>query len=161
MINESKFWKEELNKLSQKLLFRIIHKKWSQRSVFNLEKELFLGFFTVRKLIESKQVPKELTNKEYELAFFAKKKLTKDEIDKMLPYDSNAVSKKRVTIRIICNQFIHSYHILPFGADGKLLGIFINSDFQSKSGIYLILLFDIVEIFRLCADKNGIVDSIR
>jgi hypothetical protein len=159
MITESELWKTELDRISKKLLLRIIQKKWSRRSIFNLEKELFLGFFSIRKLIESEHISKELADKKYELIFFAKINLSKEEIDNILPYSSNDASKKQLTIRTICNQFIHSYHLIPFSTEGKLLGLFINSDFQKKRGIYLILLFHIVEIFRLCADKKGLVDS--
>ena len=40
MITEIDLWKEDLIKTSSKLLKRMIQKKWSQRSMFNLEKEL-------------------------------------------------------------------------------------------------------------------------
>jgi len=96
MISESELWKTEINKISKKLLSRIFQKKWSKRSIFNLEKELFIGFFSVRKLIESNHISKELADKEYELLFFPKKSLTVEEANKILPYNAKGAIKRRV-----------------------------------------------------------------
>ncbi len=159
MISDSDLWKEDLVKTARKLLGRMLQKRWSRRSLFTLEKELFIGFYSVRKLIESQNVSNELIDKRFELLMFPKKILPKEVIGKILPYEPSPsdASKKQVTVRDICNQFIHSYHLIPFGGNNTLIGFFINSDFQSKKGIYLITIFDIVEIFRLCAGCKGLV----
>lgn len=158
MITEGDLWKEDLSKTADKLLKRMVQKKWSKRSWFCLEKELFIGFYTVRKLIESNQGTKELLDKTLKLAMFRRKTIIKDDFDKFVPYDHEKPSKINVNVRDICNQFIHSYHLSPFGSNNTLVGFLINSEFQSKKGIYLITIFDIVEIFRLCAGRKGLHD---
>ena len=75
-----------------------------------------------------------------------------------MPYNHEGSVQKSVNVRDICNQFIHSYHISPFGSDGVLVGFLINSEFQSKKGIYLVTIFNIAEIFRLCAGREGLTD---
>ncbi len=62
-------------------------------------------------------------------------------------------------MRGVCNLFIHSWRLVPFGSDGILVGFLITSDFERKNGAYLITIFDIVEIFRLCADREGLFDK--
>jgi len=158
MITESELWKADLAKIANKLLRRMIQKKWTKRSWFCLEKELFIGFFTVRKLIESNDAPKELMNRNFKLIMFPRKKIIADEFDKFVPYDHDGSEEKDVHVRDICNQFIHSHHLSPSGSNATLVGFLINSEFQSKKGIYLITIFDIVEIFRLCAGRKGLTD---
>lgn len=162
MISGSDLWKEDLVKMANKLLKRIIQKKWSRRSVFTMEKELFIGFYSVRKLIEANEVPNELLHTRFELLMFPRKNLSDEEIGTVLPYEPSPgdALMKKISVREICNQFIHSYHLLPFGDKSALVGFFINSDFQSKKGIYLITIFDIAEIFRLCAGRKGLVDVV-
>lgn len=92
MITESELWKEDLVKTANKLLKRSVQKKWSKRSWFCLEKELFIGFYTVRKLIESSDAPKELIHRNYKLIMFHRKKIA-DEFYKFVPYDHEKSEK--------------------------------------------------------------------
>jgi len=158
MIIESELWKEDLVKIANKLLKRLVQKKWSKRSWFCLEKEIFIGFFAVRKLIEANSIPRDLINRNFKLLMLPRKKIIVDEFDRLVPYDHVGCEETNINIRDICNQFIHSYHISPSGSNGTLIGFFINSEYQSKKGIYLITIFDIVEIFRLCAGRKGLTD---
>ena len=154
MISENDLWKEYLNRTAKKLSLRMVQKKWSRRSIFNLEKELFVGFFSVRKLIESNAAPKELLNKKYKSLHFPRKYFSEVEIDNEISYKPPKGFFKEITVRDICNQFIHSYHMHRFCVNNYLIGFFINSDFQNKIGIYLITIFDIVEIYKLCSAKK-------
>jgi len=153
MISENDLWKKELLKSADKLLKRMIQSRWSKRSIFTLEKELFLGFYSIRKLMEAKSISKEIVKKKYELIMFPKN----NELNENSPYDPKR-TKISFTVRDICNLFIHSYHFTFFGDKNLLAGFLINSDFTKKDGIYLILIFDIVEIYRLCAGKEGYAD---
>ncbi|QEI11309.1 hypothetical protein [Cellvibrio japonicus] len=114
-----------------------------------------MGFFTVRKFIELNKVSAEFKAKKYTVSVFPHKELSQDEADTILPYepDSSKSIRKTVSVTDICNQFIHSYHLIPFGGNGVLIGFFVNSTYQSRHGIYLITLFDIVEIYRLCGEN--------
>lgn len=159
MITETELWKEDVAKTANKLLKRLVQKKWSKRSWFCLEKELFIGFYAVRKLIESDDSLNKLAHKKYELLMIQRKQIIKDEVDKFVPYDHENIQKEQVSVRDICNQFIHSHDLRPFGSNNILVGFLINSEFQSKKGIYMITVFDIVEIYRSCAGREGLVDQ--
>jgi len=52
MIYESFPWKEELLKISKSLKSRQIQKRWTSRTSFLFEKEIFTSFYIIRKLIE-------------------------------------------------------------------------------------------------------------
>jgi len=52
MIYESFPWKEYLLKISKSLKSRQIQKRWTSRTSFLFEKEIFTSFYIIRKLIE-------------------------------------------------------------------------------------------------------------
>lgn len=56
MIWESSFWKDDLVKVAGKLVKRTIQKRWPERSLASLEKDVFVSFYAIRKLIESKKI---------------------------------------------------------------------------------------------------------
>jgi len=162
MISNIELWQEYLVRTANSLLHRMVQKKWSDRSVFCLEKELFLGFFTARKLIEANAVTRDCIAKTIQVIRFPTMKMP-DGIDlDRLPYEVVPDSKKTAfSIRDVCNLFIHSWHIVPFGANGVMVGFFITSEFERKKGIYLITIFELVEILRACAGREGLIDKQR
>jgi len=57
MIIESRYWKKELLKIADKLSKRLIYRKrWSEAQFGTFEKEIMIGFYIVRKLIEAKKI---------------------------------------------------------------------------------------------------------
>ncbi|GAA0539206.1 hypothetical protein GCM10009098_03440 [Rheinheimera aquimaris] len=151
MIHESSYWKNDLIKLANKLELRLVQVRWGEKSLYTLEKEIFIGFYSIRKLIESKKISDSLKEKVFEVKQFSYKGSPNsifmhfEESD----YDLSKANSAKFTIAQLCNQFIHSHHFLPFFVNGKnLIGFFFCSDYKRTSGIYLITLFDIVEIYR-------------
>ncbi|MCX5876487.1 MAG: hypothetical protein NT087_09410 [Deltaproteobacteria bacterium] len=156
MIHASSFWKDDLLKLANKLERRLIQTRWSEKSFFAVEKEIFLGFYSIRKLIESNKVSKSVAQKMYKIHEFpsqGKLELITNNF-KSEQYDFNRAREAKISIALLCNQFIHSHYFLPFFPTGKsLLGFFICSDHRKKTGIYLITIFDIVSIYRLVGNN--------
>ena len=152
MIYESEPWKEEIIRISDRLERRYNQRQWSERSFFNLEKEVFLGLFSMRKLMESNKVADAVTKQKIELAVYpaGNKHVTLLNQDKLSElYDLYAGKKEKLTYRDICNQFIHRSIFAPFTPNGKsLVGFFIASDKVKKKELYYIQLKVIVEILR-------------
>lgn len=156
MIYESSFWKNDLIKIANKLELRLIQTRWGDKNLYTLEKEIFLGFYSIRKLIESKKVSDSLKTKIYDINEFPYQGDTESIIThfKVEDYDLSKGKKASITIGQLCNQFIHSHHFLPFLPNGKnLIGFFFCSDNKRKSCIYFISIFDIVDIYR-CIGNN-------
>ena len=65
MIHESSYWKEDLLKLAIKLESRLTQNRWGERNLFSVEKEIFFGFYSVRKLIESRKISDSIKTKSY------------------------------------------------------------------------------------------------
>ena len=151
MIHESNYWKDDLIKLANGLERRLVQTRWGEKNFYAVEKEIFVGFYSVRKLIESKKVSDSLKEKSYEVKEFPYRGHPESIIThfKEADYDLSKAKTSRITVIQLCNQFIHSHHFLPFLPNGKnLIGFFFCSDHKRTSCIYLITLFDIVDIYR-------------
>lgn len=152
MIYNSSYWKNDLLKLADKLTLRMVQKRWGEKNFFTLEKEIFLGLYSVRKLIESNKVSDSLKNKRFTV--FRSNFIGDPEtiIPKMADQDYELIeSTEQTTLSTvqICNQFIHSYHFVPYFPDGEhLVGFYFCSDYERKKCIYLITVFEIVDIYR-------------
>ncbi|MCS6725760.1 hypothetical protein, partial [Proteus mirabilis] len=70
MIYDSVYWKDELIKLADKLEMRVIQRRWWDKSYYTLEKEIFLGFYSIRKLIESQKISKTVVDKTFNVLEF-------------------------------------------------------------------------------------------
>lgn len=152
MIHESSYWKNDLLKLARTLERRIIQTRWSDKNLFVVEKEIFLGFYAIRKLIESKKISDSITQRKHKLQEFPYSGDPNSIVTHMrdTEYDLASGKTSYLTTVELCNQFIHSHHFLPFLPDGKhLVGFFFCSDRKRTSGIYLVTIFDIVELYRV------------
>ncbi|MCE1241932.1 hypothetical protein [Oryzomicrobium sp.] len=151
MIHDSSYWKDDLLKLAQSLEKRILQTRWGGKNLFVVEKEIFLGFYAIRKLIESKKVSDSVSKRKYELREFTYSGDPNSLITHIREAEYDLTSGKTVWLSTVdlCNQFIHSHHFVLFLPDGKhLVGFFFCSDRKRTSGIYLITIFDVVSIYR-------------
>lgn len=151
MISESSYWKGDLLKLGLKLERRIIQKRWGSKNIFALEKDLFIGFYAIRKLIESKKISDSLKLKEYQILEFEYHGTNNSIIDYFSEekYNFDKPNKKKLTIAQLCNQFIHSFYFSPYVSGELLIGFFICSDHQREKGIYMVTILDIIDIYRI------------
>ena len=120
--------------------------------IFLLEKEIFLGFFCIRKLMESNKVSTKLQKEKIELAVYpaGRKPITllnQDEFSEL--YDLYGGNTEMISYWDICNQFIHSSIFSPFiSTDQSLVGIYMASDWAKKKKLYYITLIQILKILR-------------
>lgn len=151
MIHESSYWKNYLLKLASTLERRLIQTRWGDKNLFVVEREIFLGFYAIRKLIESKKISDSVTLRKHKLKEFPYSGNPESLFTHMSEseYDLTGGEEAYLTTVELCNQFIHSHHFLPFLPDGKhLIGFFFCSDRKRTSGIYLITIFDVVDLYR-------------
>lgn len=151
MIYESQYWKEDLLKLAGKLERRLVQTRWGDRNFYAVEKEIFLGFYIIRKLIESKKISDHIVAKKYKILEFPLQDFSELPISSFNEniFEINKAKKIELSVISLCNQFIHSYHFAYFLPNEKnLTGFFFCSDRKRTSGLYFITLFDIVYIYR-------------
>jgi len=157
MITVESVWKRELIRLANKLQKRYEQKRWTILSEAALEKEVFIGTFAVRKLLDSNKVSQKLLGKKFRATFYPAR--NRDEIKESIKHFSHRFdlmhgTPQELTMRKLMEQFIHSYHFSPFVPIGKnMVGIFVASDWKRKEGLYYVMLKRLIEIFREVGDE--------
>lgn len=157
MIYESSYWKEDLLKTVNKLAKKKNQKKWSERSYVSVEKDIFLSFYSIRKLIEAHKITSTLTNKLYKIVSFESKGknvtlLNCHKIDEL--YDLNKKISYSMNLKNLCNLFIHSYVFTFYFHEKGIVGIFVNSDFSRNKKLYRISLELIISILKQVGEDD-------
>jgi hypothetical protein len=153
MVGESYPWKEELLKIATSLKYRLTQKRWSQRSSFLFEKEIFISFYIIRKLIESKTLSNRnlklkikclsIHSTNYGSTYFNRHKLE-------TLFDFTKTREMKIELVTLCNQIIHSYIFEPsFDDEFNVFGFFVSSDERRNKSLYLILIDDIIKVFNI------------
>jgi hypothetical protein len=152
MITVESVWKRELIRLAVKLQKRYQQKRWTILSEAALEKEVFIGTFAVRKLLDSNKVSQKLSEKKFSVTFHPIR--NPDEIKEPIKHFTHAFdlmhgTRHELTMRKLMEQFIHSHHFSPFVPVGQnMVGIFVASDWKRKEGLYYVMLKRLTQIFR-------------
>lgn len=151
MIYESLYWKEDLIKVAEKLSKREKQKRWNEKTFVSVEKDIFISFYAIRKLIEANKISTSLSNKDFSVSFFKNKgkpvtQLNWHKIEAL--YDFEVEIKEKINLKILCNLFIHSYvFIIDFNKD-NFDGILVNSDFSKNNKLFKIPFELIIYVFK-------------
>lgn len=153
MIWESGDWKDDLLKTALKLSRRIHQKRWSERSFFMFEKEIFFAFYSIRKLIEAKKLSDYVVEAKIPLQSFKTRGLpvtrfNRDRLDEL--YNLQDRLSESIKLKDICNQFIHSYIFVPsFGELNELDSIFFCSDNTRKHKVFKLAIVDLIAALKM------------
>ena len=152
---ESCYWKEELMRIAR--LLRPVRKpgRWTERKHCVLERELMIGFFIVRRLIEMHKVSSE--TKDLALRVFScpsRGKLVHrrnaGDIEEL--YDLRCETGMTKKPFYISNQFIHSYiSLIARDETGNFSDVLIVSDFDRKHCIWRVPVSEIRKLFLTAA----------
>lgn len=150
MIFESQYWKEPLLE-SARWLSKLRLSEGSRESTYvRLEKELMIGFYSVRKLIETIKVSDSTKDIKFNIEWHKNIKNV-DWLNHAFlheNYDLTKSCKEQRDIEFICNLFVHSYVFVVSG-NGPLEGVFVSTDRQKNKRVYFVSLKNIVQIFRV------------
>lgn len=150
MVSHPKYWRKNLKKMSESLKKRYNQQRWDVRSENKVEKEVFIGFFMVRKLIENDLVAQAIKDRNIELMEYDKISDTYND-PLMFPrsYDLMNGNKVQLTYRKLANQFIHSYYLSPFVPLKKsLVGFYFASDWNHSERIYYLSLLEVIQVYN-------------
>lgn len=85
MAIESIYWKEELHRIAKGISPVARPKRWSERLVCTVERDLIIGFFILRRLIELNKVSSRISKSKVEIHGYPTRKC----INKINRYDLN------------------------------------------------------------------------
>jgi hypothetical protein len=160
MIYESRYWKEPLIE-SATLLENYAQQQTelSEEDLAKIEKEIFIGFYSIRKLMDTIAITD--STKGFQLVLVSYPNIKKvfwynshlyDEL-----YDFNTENKETRSLRFVCNQIIHSYMFGIFQKEqGGFEGIVFSSDKDKDNKLYSMDTRQLVEIFRLVGNDDPV-----
>jgi hypothetical protein len=128
----------------------------------NLEKDLFLAFFIIRKLMDARKLSFEVESIRVSATAFPWKGgkpinfLNWDHFDDA--YEWSKPAKETLSLRRLCNLFVHSYVYSPLMSDDRQLeGVLVSSDHSRHESLFNINANQIVEVIRTVASDDPVL----
>jgi len=156
MIWESSDWKRDLHRMTVRMTRRRTQERWPPASLYGIEKDFFIGFFIIRRLMEARKLSEEVANLDVHVHTYRAtgKPVTLmnwHHLDEL--YDFSSRVKDKVSLRFVCNQLIHSYVFMPMsGQRGRRIqGVAFASDRARRKFLYELGLAETVRVFTRVA----------
>jgi hypothetical protein len=155
MIWESCYWKDPLLEMAARLAELIAKEEWTDEEAAQFERDVFIGFYSVRKLFEAPaKVSDETRATKLKVAWFAKRPgqalvdwYNRDEICEL--YDLRKAQGELRDAVFVTHRLIHSFIFRPSVAHGDHPdGVFFTSDTDKERRLYFIEVAEIVRLFR-------------
>lgn len=151
MIWESGPWKIRLWKIADRLSGRSNQKRWPESSLSNLEIDIFLAFYGIRKLLDSHKLSTNIQNIRFELQTYRStgKNVTHmnwHRLNKLYDFSHEKTVVKK--LRWLCNKIIHSFVYCPVFEDSTLKSIMFSSKKERNKQLYVVNLSDIISTLR-------------
>ncbi len=153
MIWESCYWKEPLLEVAVKLSRWPRVKHWTEERLVQIEKDVFVSFYAIRKLLDSNKLSD--TTRILQTNLYSYKSLGKPvtlmnwhDVDEL--YNLSNRNCEKLKLRYLCNQIIHSYVFVPSHNDYGGMGSFLFcSDRMRNEKIYEIEIEEMKRILRI------------
>lgn len=152
MIWESWYWKQPLLEMADRLANFKVSNDLSDEEVAQVERDIFIGFYSVRKLLEA---PAKINDKTRSLSLTLRKHpnlkhvtwCNNHRLDEL--YDLSESGQEVRDVLFVCGRIIHSFVFAPCQSeDGGLYGAFFSSDRDKDSCLYFISIDEVISLFR-------------
>lgn len=154
MAIESVYWKEELTRIARSIRPVEKPKRWSERAVCVVERDVMIGCFIVRRMVELHKVSSHV--KELKIDVFnapvvkSVNKISRFSADENYDWKSEKAVKEAVLY--ICNQCIHAYvSFVERGPDRNWSDILVVSDYDRNNVIWRIPFSTLIHLFETAA----------
>jgi hypothetical protein len=153
LIHEPSYWKQPLLETAQRLLSFNSEIYLAENLLAQIERDIFIGFYSIRKLVESIKVPDEIKCKQYSFTYFpyfGDRKITcfnRNELNNF--YNFHKQESEPHDLIFIANVLIHSFifQIRQNDTEG-FDGIFFSSDKLRHQKVFYLSIDEIVSIFN-------------
>jgi len=158
VIWESQYWKEPLLAMARRLDSARHTKRLTARRLAQVERDVFLGCFSVRKLMHSgPKLTDTCRTMRLPVAWYRNVRrvdaLNWHEIGEL--YDLAKGHSESRDLEFLCGRIIHSFVFVPEeGADGGLAGFYFASDRDRNARLYRIAVEEVVRVFETVGRDN-------
>ncbi|MEE5094209.1 hypothetical protein V2K00_07690 [Pseudomonas alliivorans] len=166
MVWESENWKLPLLKLAKRLAALKGSRELSEDQLAQIERDIFIGFYSVRRLTET---PTKVTDETRAMLLavskFANLKpvtwRNNHRLDEL--YDFNKGNQEKRSIPFVCGGVIHSFIFAPcVSEEGGLSGFFFTSDREKDKFLLFMDIDEVIALFRQVGNDNpSVIESSR
>ncbi len=154
MISDSAPWKRDLLAIATRLETVSKARRPSHRRLIDLEKDIFVGCYIVRKLIKAHLVSTATKDLDVPtVAYPARAKRTTlinwHKVDEL--FDFSKGDRRAFRLLVLCNAVIHSFVYLPIATSksGPVKKFLIASDRQRRKSLFEVNLLDVSSAFGI------------
>lgn len=152
MIYESSHWKQPLLESAQRLIEFQTFNDISEENFAQIEMDIFLGFYSIRKLFDTIKVTDELKNNKYSIVWYPHQGnditwRNNHRVDEH--YNLNQKNSENRGLWFIASRLIHSFVFqICVNSTGGLNGIFFASDSDKNMKVYFLSTENIASFFE-------------
>ena len=152
MIWDSVLWKNDLLRIAKKLDV-LKNERMAEKQLFQAEKDIFVSFYIIRKLIEANKLSDKTVHRQYQLVKYNCKGkcvtiMNWHKIESL--YDLKCKLKENHDLVYLCNQFIHSYvFVLSYSNDEKAKGVYFCSDRERRRHVFYFSFKYLIDILKI------------
>ena len=161
MIHESWHWKKPLLESATRLEALKTTKRVSEKKLVQLEKDIFIGFYSVRKLLEAPaKITDEVKATRFPITWYPNRgeKVTwrnNHRLDEL--YDFETSGDELRDIFFICGRIIHSFIFSSvFAEKGGIEAILFTSDTDKEKRLYSMNIDRVIELFLLVGSNDPV-----
>ncbi len=155
MAIESLYWKEELARIVKTIRPLSKPKRWSERAVCTVERDVMIGFFIVRRLVELHKVSSRVAKMQLDV-FSAPviNNVTKaNRFSVEENYNWKLEKAERKSVAYVCNQCIHAYlSFVDRGPDRNWSDLLVASDYDRNNVIWRVPFRTIRALFEAASN---------
>lgn len=159
------FWKKSLLRQSATLRQRVRQKRWTDNTFASVEQTVMVGFYSIRKLIEARNLSDSIRKQNLKIITYHWKgdpvtRLNRFFADEL--YDLRKPKAVEKDLLFLCHQVVHSYFFEPsFNKKSHLNGVFVSSDRERNRVVYFLGIRQIINLFEQvgndCVTKTSFI----
>jgi hypothetical protein len=163
VIDDSVPWRTDIARTAERLRERLTQQRWHQRTFYLVEKDLMIGFYAIRRLIDSHKTSSRLSAKRIPVRVCPLLGKEPKVFDRWSPweyFDFESKQRSDINVGSLQNEFIHSFILmLSFSEESKFLGVFVGSDRTKRKQVFEVPIGEIIDLFDYVAREDVVLGS--
>lgn len=164
MITDSIPWKQELEKVADRLERRKTQKRWTDRTSFLVERDIMVSAYALRKLHEAHKISDSLAAQRVHVTRHRLAGQVPDVMERYFyweHYDLGSGTDVTQSLPEFSNQIIHSWiwGLSASESENLLDGIYVASDWKRRQELYFIAVDTLIDLFRAVGSEYVVSHS--
>jgi hypothetical protein len=138
---------------------KALQQRWVERTGYLVERDVMVGAFSIRKLVESNKVSHEVERMKWEVTRHLPRGPVPDVMNRWSfweSFDLRRGAATRLNTLDLCNAVVHSF-VFGFSADEATRlwdGFYVTSDWKRRECLYFVPVTTIFDLFRAVGNDD-------